>query len=448
MGLAVHVEVEPQGADGVVVALPPPHVEVAEGDEGEDGDGREGDRFRVHAPGSGSRRRRVYRRAFFFAAAPRLRLEREARAEGRGEPAVVGLERGRGPGVPGEVGVVQAEGRRGRRTEAPAVGGARPEPAAGGHAAAGAGAAGVPPPAEGAAGGGDGVAERVGERRVGAPVAGAEALLIAWGITGIGIVFLGLSFFYISRLRPDLDGGIYTYAREGFGDLFGFLSAWGYWLCGTIGIVGYLVVAFESVGTFPDSPPHIIFGQGNTFASFIGASIIVWLVHILIAGGIKEAAAVNLVATFVKVSPLILFIVLAAWYFSAEVFHEVRQSLFSAPYTIINVNTPNTVNISPIPRTVNRSKAVSSVLAEVRIRISTKLSLFTPELSCKGNSASMILCSPNNTHRLNAIKPARICQLYGPATKINGANNKKDSFINPPNNTVITKSILFSVLIL
>ena len=51
-------------------------------------------------------------------------------------------------------------------------------------------------------------------------------------------------FFYISRLRPDLfDGGIYTYAREGFGELTGFLSAWGYWLCATIGIVGYLVVA-------------------------------------------------------------------------------------------------------------------------------------------------------------------------------------------------------------
>ncbi|EJS91759.1 hypothetical protein AAUPMC_01792, partial [Pasteurella multocida subsp. multocida str. Anand1_cattle] len=78
-----------------------------------------------------------------------------------------------------------------------------------------------------------------------AEVAGAQALVIGWIITGIGIIFLGLSFFFISRLRPELDGGIYTYAREGFGDLVGFLSAWGYWLCATIGSVGYLVVAFE-----------------------------------------------------------------------------------------------------------------------------------------------------------------------------------------------------------
>ena len=71
-----------------------------------------------------------------------------------------------------------------------------------------------------------------------AAVAGSQALLIGWLITGIGIVFLGLSFACLSKLRPDLNGGIYTYARDGFGDLVGFFSAWGYWLCTTVGIVG------------------------------------------------------------------------------------------------------------------------------------------------------------------------------------------------------------------
>lgn len=159
-----------------------------------------------------------------------------------------------------------------------------------------------------------------------AEVAGAEALLIGWGITGVGIIFLGLSFFFISRLRPDLDGGIYTYAREGFGELVGFMSAWGYWLCATIGIVGYLVVAFEGIGTFTDSETNIIFGQGNTLAAFIGASIIVWLVHILVASGVKEAASVNLVATIVKVFPLVLFIGLAIWYFSPNTFTQDIQA--------------------------------------------------------------------------------------------------------------------------
>ena len=158
-----------------------------------------------------------------------------------------------------------------------------------------------------------------------AAVAGAEALLTGWLITGIGIIFLGLSFFYISRLRPDLDGGIYTYAREGFGELTGFLSAWGYWLCATIGIVGYLVVAFEGMGMFTDNPNFVLFGQGNTIASVIGSSVVVWLVHILITRGIREAATVNFVATVVKVFPLILFIVLALWYFSPTTFSQDMQ---------------------------------------------------------------------------------------------------------------------------
>lgn len=155
-----------------------------------------------------------------------------------------------------------------------------------------------------------------------AMVAGSEAIMIGWLITGIGIIFLGLSFFFISRLRPDLDGGIYTYAREGFGELMGFISAWGYWLCATIGIVGYLVVAFEGLGTFTDSESAVIFGQGNTLPSFIGASIIVWLVHILVAKGVKEAATVNLIATAVKVFPLVLFILLALWYFNPKTFSQ------------------------------------------------------------------------------------------------------------------------------
>ena len=119
-----------------------------------------------------------------------------------------------------------------------------------------------------------------------AAVAGSQALLIGWLITGIGIIFLGLSFASLSKLRPDLDGGIYTYSRDGFGDLMGFFSAWGYWLCTTVGIVGYLVVAFEAIGTFTDTPDRVLFGQGNTLYSFIGASAVAWLIHWLVAAAV------------------------------------------------------------------------------------------------------------------------------------------------------------------
>ncbi len=47
----------------------------------------------------------------------------------------------------------------------------------------------------------------------------------------------------LTRIRPDLDGGIFTYAREGFGEI-GFCSR--YWLCAVIANVSYLVSAVSS----------------------------------------------------------------------------------------------------------------------------------------------------------------------------------------------------------
>ncbi len=162
--------------------------------------------------------------------------------------------------------------------------------------------------------------------------AGAEALLWGWAITGVGITFLGLSFFFLSRLKPQLEGSIYTYAREGFGDFIGALSAWGYWICTSIGSVSYLVVAFAGLGMFIDSENFTLFGDGTSFASILCASIIVWLIHILIAKGIKEAAYVNLIATIVKVLPLILFIACAIWAFSPQQFmHDFSGEKLNLP---------------------------------------------------------------------------------------------------------------------
>ncbi|APV37770.1 basic amino acid/polyamine antiporter [Acinetobacter soli] len=153
-----------------------------------------------------------------------------------------------------------------------------------------------------------------------AAVANGSALLFAWLITGIGIIFLAFSLLYLTRQRPDLDGGIYNYAREGFGDLIGFCSAWGYWLCTTIGIVGYVVIAFSAVGMFTDTPEDTYFGEGNTFYALIGSSIFVWLIHWLVSRGIKEAALVNLMATIAKIVPLVVFIIFSFVAFRLELF--------------------------------------------------------------------------------------------------------------------------------
>ncbi len=153
-----------------------------------------------------------------------------------------------------------------------------------------------------------------------AEVAGADAIITAWLITGVGILFLAGCFLHLSRLKPELDGGIYTYAKTGFGDLAGFFSAWGYWLCATIGVVGYLVVAFAALGSFIDTPDSLVFGEGNTLWALIGESAILWLVHYLVLRGVKQAAFINLLATLAKSLPLIAFIVFAYYAFDMQTF--------------------------------------------------------------------------------------------------------------------------------
>lgn len=154
-----------------------------------------------------------------------------------------------------------------------------------------------------------------------AEVASPSALLIGWAITGAGILLLAFAMLLLTRIRPDLDGGIFTYAREGFGELIGFCSAWGYWLCAVIANVSYLVIVFSALSFFTDTPELRLFGDGNTWQAVLGASVLLWIVHFLVLRGVQTAASINLVATLAKLVPLGLFIALAAIAFSSDTFN-------------------------------------------------------------------------------------------------------------------------------
>ncbi|EIV9694193.1 amino acid permease [Klebsiella pneumoniae] len=153
-----------------------------------------------------------------------------------------------------------------------------------------------------------------------AAVASPSALLIGWAITGVGILFLAFAMLLLTRIRPDLDGGIFTYAREGFGELIGFCSAWGYWLCAVIANVSYLVIVFSALSFFTDTPELRLFGDGNTWQSIVGASALLWVVHFLVLRGVQTAAGINLVATLAKLLPLGAFVALAALAFQLDTF--------------------------------------------------------------------------------------------------------------------------------
>ena len=141
------------------------------------------------------------------------------------------------------------------------------------------------------------------------------AVLIGWVITAIGMLTLAFVFQTLANRKPDLDGGVYAYAKAGFGDYMGFSSAWGYWISAWLGNVGYFVLLFSTLGYF-----FPMFGEGNTPAAVIGASVLLWAVHFLVLRGIKEAAFINLVTTVAKVVPLLLFVLIAVFAFKLDIF--------------------------------------------------------------------------------------------------------------------------------
>lgn len=145
--------------------------------------------------------------------------------------------------------------------------------------------------------------------------ASAGATLIGWLITGVGMLTLAFVFQTLANRKPELDGGVYAYAKAGFGDYMGFSSAWGYWISAWIGNVSYMVLLFSTLGYF-----FPVFGEGNTLPAVIGASVLLWLLHFLVLRGIKEAAFINTVTTIAKMLPLALFIVIAAIAFKMDVF--------------------------------------------------------------------------------------------------------------------------------
>nr|MBO2509155.1 arginine-ornithine antiporter [Gammaproteobacteria bacterium] len=141
------------------------------------------------------------------------------------------------------------------------------------------------------------------------------AVLIGWAITAVGMLALAFVFQTLANRKPDLDAGVYAYAKAGFGDYMGFSSAWGYWISAWIGNVGYFVLLFSTLGYF-----FPVFGEGNTPAAIIAASALLWAVHFLVLRGIREAAFVNTITTIAKLVPLLLFILICFFAFRLEIF--------------------------------------------------------------------------------------------------------------------------------
>lgn len=145
------------------------------------------------------------------------------------------------------------------------------------------------------------------------------SVLIGWLVCGVGMMGLTMCFFKLSVVKTDLTSGIYSYAKEGFGEYVGFNSAWGYWMSAILAQMSFITLLFASLGHF-----FPIFGSGSNLISMVVASVIVWGLSILVLRGVNQAVAINAVVVIAKIVPIIVVIVaiLFAGAFKWDIFTE------------------------------------------------------------------------------------------------------------------------------
>lgn len=148
---------------------------------------------------------------------------------------------------------------------------------------------------------------------------GVYGALVAWSIAGVGMLMLAFVFQNLAVRKPDLDNGVYVYARAGFGVYPGFLSAIGFWASACAGNAFYWVLIMTTLSQlFPDLEP--VLGSGDTWPAFVVSVAAVWGFYFLIRRGVKEAAGINAIVTVAKLVPLALFLVLVVFFFDPGVF--------------------------------------------------------------------------------------------------------------------------------
>ncbi len=139
--------------------------------------------------------------------------------------------------------------------------------------------------------------------------------LIAWIVGGLGVFFLVMVFEDLSIKKPELKGGIYSYAREGFGDFAGYFSTFGYWIGGLLGVVAYFPLFFKTLNSLLSEQNQI-----SPLASFIFSSLFLWGITVIILLGIRDAGIVSAIVTLAKLLPLILVVIVGITVFKKDIF--------------------------------------------------------------------------------------------------------------------------------
>jgi APA family basic amino acid/polyamine antiporter len=137
--------------------------------------------------------------------------------------------------------------------------------------------------------------------------------LAGWIVSATGATLLALVFAHLARRNP-ANGGLYAYTREAFGEVPGFLVAWGYWLS-TVATLPALAVAF--VGYLDPFVPGVVRTPPLAAVVALGA---MWLLIGINIAGVRPAGRVQVVTTALKIVPLMVVAFGGLLYLTPDVF--------------------------------------------------------------------------------------------------------------------------------
>lgn len=143
--------------------------------------------------------------------------------------------------------------------------------------------------------------------------------LIGWLITSLGAIGIALVLGRLANRTDNGVGGPYAYTRDAFGDLTGFLIAWGYWVSVTLAITAVAIALAGYVGA-------LIPELSSKLAQNIMALCCIWLLTAINIKGVSEAASVQLVLTLLKIVPLVVIIALGFYAGSLDSLPEFNPS--------------------------------------------------------------------------------------------------------------------------
>lgn len=140
--------------------------------------------------------------------------------------------------------------------------------------------------------------------------------ILGWLFSAAGALVLAKIFSNFSKILVGKSGGPYAYSKAGFGDFIGFLVAWGYWISCWVGNAGITIAIISALSFF-----FPVLKTNPIYAVVLGLSLI-WIFTWINSKGVKASGEIQVVTTILKLLPLILVILLGAFFFSLDNFPD------------------------------------------------------------------------------------------------------------------------------